>query len=322
VSILLMTPSFSNADLTIFSDNKPLNEAIIQLLNKNLIKNSNHFSYHVRQIRHTVFSAAWEITCNNVTYYLKHNPEHFIHEGKLLSFLNGSSFSVPKMIAYDNQFNLCLTQSCGNETLRQNFIFEYCHQALTEYAKIQNTLINHKDSLQALGLPVISSEDLINSILWVKMHEKDFGVCLNFSSLNFSLMKKELDILLAYNNLSIGHQDFHDGNIVINQGKIFIIDWSESALCNPLFSAIQAIDKMSAIYQLNDTDKNKLIENYLTNIPFFIFPFEKKLYLELLQRYLKYYYLFTLKPIISLSEVSKWKNYQNHVRFIFSDLLN
>jgi thiamine kinase-like enzyme len=135
-------------------------------------------------------------------------------------------------------------------------------------------------------------------------------------------MKKELDILLAYDNLSIGHQDFHDGNIVINQGKVFIIDWSESALCNPLFSAIQAIDKMSAIYQLNNADKDKLMDSYLTNIPLFIFPLEKELYLKLLRKYLKYYYLFTLKPIINLSEVSEWKKYQNHMRFIFSDLLN
>jgi hypothetical protein len=106
----------------------------------------------------------------------------------MLSFLNQFSFPVPKGMAYDNQFNLCLTQSCGNQTLRQNFIFEHSQQALTEYAKIQNTLIEHKNSLQALGLSLIFSDDLINSILWVKMHEKDFELSLNFSSLNFSLV--------------------------------------------------------------------------------------------------------------------------------------
>lgn len=307
-------------DYTEFSDNTQLNQTIIQLLNKNLITNNNHFSYAIKQIRHTPFSGCWQITDNNKSYYLKHNPDNFINEGKLLNFLNEFSFSVPKVIAHDNQFNLCLTHCCGNQTLRQNFNLEHCHHALIEYAIIQNTLAQHKDSLQKIKLPVISSEDIIDAILWVKKHEKEFELSLDFSSLNFSVMKKELDILLDYDNLSIGHQDFHDGNIVVNQNKVFIIDWSESALCNPLFSAMQAIDKMSAIYQLNNEDKEKLIDSYLTHIPFFIFPFEKSLYLELLRTYLKYYYLFTLRQIIDLTEPSDWKNYQNHLRFIFSDL--
>jgi hypothetical protein len=297
-----------------FSDNLEINNAIHQLLESIKI-DINHC--HINKIRQTDFSNCWEIKNNNNLYYLKHNPQHFTHEGKLLNFFNQFSFNVPKVISFHPKINLFLSASCGKKTLRENFKIEHFTQALLEYAKIQNTLGLKKDRLEKVGLSTVSSQEIINSILWAEQYQHYFSLSFDFSGFNYQQIKEELDILLQYKNLSIGHQDFHDGNIVVNENKAFIIDWSETALCNPLFSAMQAINKISVIYQLSIQEKDKLINNYLEVLPFFIFPNKKNEYLKLVDKYLKYYYLFTLKKIIDITPQENWNKYQNHLQFIF-----
>lgn len=279
----------------------------------------NTFPYSIQQVRKTPFSACWRIEYNSKFYYLKHNPEHFSHEGKLLQLLNQHQCKVPEVIAFDDNFNLCITHSCGEQILRKQFNLENFSKALVEYASIQNKFINKVDPLKKLNLPLTTSKEILDSIIWAKQNENKFNMKIDLTKLNLKAMESNLNFLLSDDNLTIQHQDFHDGNIIVNNGEVFIIDWSETSLGNPLFSAIQAIDKIVAIYKIENSINN-LISSYLDNLTYFKFSIEREEYLSMIKKNIKYYYLFTLKKIIELSPYCKWINYKNHITYIFGQI--
>ncbi len=196
----------------------------------------------------TPYSNVIKIVTDQQIYYLKQTPKSLYLEAEILSLFS-DTVPTPKLVAKNDEYCSFLIEECGNKTLRQHLFekgnnYNLMETALNNYFNIQISTIDHTDEYSKLGVSdwrLNKFCDLYTNLLnddyfmniW-QISDKQRATYLNYSDDIRGLCEK---LLICKLPDTLNHCDFHNNNIVKNEkGELFIIDWGEVCITNPLLS--------------------------------------------------------------------------------------
>jgi hypothetical protein len=150
---------------------------------------------------------------------------------------------VPEVVAADVERAWLLLRDGGTRIADAGTLAPF-PRALQLYGELQVGEVGHVDELLALGLPDIRLP--VVSAAYEPFFERDHG-----------LSPKEVARLLAcaprFRELceelgafglpgSIHHDDLHQWNVFVRDGRVAIYDWGDSSIAQPLWSWLKALD--------------------------------------------------------------------------------
>ncbi len=136
-------------------------------------------------------------------------------------------------------------------------------EILPLYAGLQIDLADHADELVALGVP-----DLRLSTLPTRF-EQLLGTLVELPSDerrrldgNVSRVREMCDELAAYGlPETIQHDDFHDGQVFVRDGRYLLLDWGDACVSHPFFTLSVTLEGMLA-WGLDDVQDSVDVEPF------------------------------------------------------------
>lgn len=213
-------------------------------------------------IRSMPWSEVIRIPTSHGNIILKFSIPAFSNEASLLQFFESKGVAgVPKVIASNPELSCFLMKDLGvplRTYIKDNFVVEPIEKAVALYTDIQKKSLNLVDSLLELGVKDCRPRHL--SRLFVELLE-DEPLLLDdgLTSLEIEKLAKLAptidglcDELESFNiPPSIEHGDFHDNNILINDGQLTIIDWGDASISHPFFSCVSFLDSLKRNHALD-----------------------------------------------------------------------
>lgn len=221
------------------------------------------------------------------------------------------SEDMPELIAVDTARGWMLMRDGGEQLrafIRPTKNIKPWDPVITRYAELQIGLAGHVDEILALGIPdhrLASLPPLYSQLL---MDEKSLMIgqekgltAYEFQKLqNLKSRFEQICTELAAFGIpeSINHGDFHDGNVLIKNGRITFFDWGDADITHPFVSLRTFFVSIEIALELEDysftPEMVALLDRYLE-------PFQKYASKDdLLEAY-------TLsKPVASIVKALAW----------------
>ena len=148
---------------------------------------------------------------------------------------------LPEVVATDERRAWLLLRD-GGVRLREHGL-EPFPEALRLYAELQVAETAHVDEFLHFGVPDVRLPVLVAA--YEPFFERDQGVEPGLQDELRALAPRYLELCdeLAAFGLpdSIQHDDLHDGNVFVRDGRVAILDWGDSSVAHPLFAARKAL---------------------------------------------------------------------------------
>lgn len=149
---------------------------------------------------------------------------------------------VPEVVAADLE-RAWLLLSDGGMRLRDGSTLEPFPLALELYGELQLAEAARVDELLAMGLPDVRLP--VIAAAYEPFLEGDHGLAPDEAARLRALAPRyrELcDELAAFGlPASIQHDDLHDANVFVRDGRVAIFDWGDSSVAHPLFSWLKPL---------------------------------------------------------------------------------
>ena len=149
---------------------------------------------------------------------------------------------VPEVVAADPERAWLLLRDAGTR-LRESGDAETFVRALELYGELQRDEAARVDELLALGLPDVRLPVVAAS--YEPFFEHDHGLereevaGLRALVPRFRELCEELEAFRL--PASIQHDDLHDGNVFVRDGRVAIFDWGDSSVAHPLWSLVKPL---------------------------------------------------------------------------------
>lgn len=225
-------------------DKKHINDSIFTWAKTQLNNAGIEQKGEFETIRDTPWAEVYRLNTSAGPLYLKQPAEDFDIEAHLVDALSKHfNEGTPQLLAAEPDTGCMLLADSGTP-LRDQFNVELVIQALSIYAEIQIDLSAQTDALESLGLPDFMTADF-RELFELFLTETDYLKACGLSDIEYqkliSYSEKLSQICEEIGQYkvpccSIDHSDFHDNNILIQEGEITIIDWGESVVTHPFFS--------------------------------------------------------------------------------------
>ena len=175
--------------------------------------------------------------------------------------------SIPQVLHADSERSWLLLAD-GGQRLREQFqsglAMSAWHDILAEYAALQIDLAAHVDDLLTLGardrrlarLPDLY-ETLLSETEWLLIDQPDGLTLDEYQRLQQAVPQVAglCERLAAYAiPESLHHNDLHDGNIFVKNGRLLFFDWGDSSIAHPFFSLRTAFVSMENSFGLEEND--------------------------------------------------------------------
>jgi len=241
----------------------------------NTLKNKG---YRIQQVTpEQVLCTPWSEVSRFVTeqgfVYLKMVPPALSLESNIITVLHEQFHApVPQIIAINQEEHCFLMVDAGiqlHEFLKQDFRPEIFIQVMHDYTAMQIRTMDNVDLFLQLGVPdwrlkqlpklyrqLIAQDDLLIDDGLTHDELKKLGV----------LEPKLIAICERLSRYAIpetlGHCDFHDKNILVNQQthQTTIIDLGEVAITYPFFSFLNCLHRAKENFALTDSQYEDLID--------------------------------------------------------------
>lgn len=212
------------------------------------------------------WSTVMRAPTNAGTIFFKATAGETIYEialTKLLASLQPNC--MPDLIAVDTTRGWMLMRDSG-ETLRGSIRptkdVRPWEPVITKYAELQIGLTQHVDEILALGIPdnrLVALPALYKQLLTDEesmMLDQEKGLTsVDFQQLqNLSPRFEQICADLATFGIpeSINHGDFHDGNVLLKNGRITFFDWGDANVTHPFVSLRTWFVSMEIALELDD----------------------------------------------------------------------
>jgi hypothetical protein len=150
---------------------------------------------------------------------------------------------VPEVVAADVERAWLLLRD-GGTRIADAGTLEPFPRALQLYGELQVGEVGHVDELLALGLPDVRLP--VVAAAYEPFFERDHGLSPEEIArlLAFAPRFRELCEELGAFGLpdSIHHDDLHQWNVFVRDGRVAIYDWGDSSIAHPLWSWLKALD--------------------------------------------------------------------------------
>ena len=192
---------------------------------------------------------------------------------------------VPKLIAIDTARGWMLMRDGGEQlraSIRPTKNIKPWEPVIKEYAELQIGLTEHVNEILALGLPdrrlaklpalysqLLTDEEILRIDQEKGLTSEEFRQLKELSP-RFEQVCRDLS---AYGiPESINHGDFHDGNVLVKDGRVTFFDWGDADVTHPFVSLRTFWVSIEIALDLDDyvitPEMTELLERYLK-------PFEK-----------------------------------------------
>lgn len=150
---------------------------------------------------------------------------------------------VPEVVAADPERAWLLLRDGGTRLREEGERTTTLARALELYGELQREEVARVDELLALGLPDVRLP--VVATTYEPFFEDDHG-------LEWAEVARLRTLAVRYRELcaeleafglpdSIQHDDLHDGNVFVRDGRIAIFDWGDSSVGHPLWSWIKPL---------------------------------------------------------------------------------
>ena len=233
-----------------------------------LLLNGYTISSPAIDVRTTPWSQVMRFKTSKGTIYLKQIPEALSLEPTIMQILHDQFHAqVPIVLATSKEFSCFLMTSHGiplRDFFKEGFQPDLLATGLKIYTFIQDKTSKHLDSFFTLGVPDWRL-DKLPSLYKTFINENadlltEDGITPDeLSRLNklYPVCASLCERLANYQiPQTLDHCDFHDNNILIepHTNTMTIIDWGESVITHPFFSAITCLQNVVSHYAIKETD--------------------------------------------------------------------
>jgi hypothetical protein len=260
-----------------------LNKEVIQWGCNHLISLGYTLKSHLpEKVQDTPWSYVARFETTNGYIYLKHTPDLFALEPKIIQILSDKfNASVPIVLGHNLELNCFLMKDGGStlrEVLERNFDEALVFRAIDQFTSLQLAVAGRVDILLNMGVPdyrldklsdlyekLISQEHLL---IAEGLSEIEIQVLESQRPRISGLCKKLSDYPVKQ---SIVQSDFNNNNILLDDTsqKITMIDLGEIVIAYPFFSLFNYLYKIQKYYGLTDKDdrylriKHACFKNYI-----------------------------------------------------------
>jgi len=229
-------------------------------------RNSIQLTGEIEQPHAYAWSTVMRVSTNEGTLFFKATAPETIYEIALTQKL-ASWFPdcIPDLVAVDTARGWMLMRD-GGEPLRLSIRpikdVRPWEPVITRYAELQIRLAEHVDEILASGIPdhrLASLPALYTKLLTDEesmMIDQEKGLTsTDFHQLqNLSPRFEQICADLAAFGIpeSINHGDFHDGNVLLKNGRITFFDWGDANVTHPFVSLRTFFVSMEISLELDD----------------------------------------------------------------------
>ena len=174
--------------------------------------------------------------------YFKANAATLRHEAALVTLLTARRPDcIPRLLAVEPDRGWMLMADAGirlRELVEREQALDRWLEILPLYAGLQIDLANDVDELLALGVPDLRLatlaarfEQLLESL--VELPDDDRRGL----EAKVPWVRESCEELAAYGvPETIQHDDFHDGQVYVRDGRYLLLDWAEACISHPFFT--------------------------------------------------------------------------------------
>jgi hypothetical protein len=149
---------------------------------------------------------------------------------------------VPEVVAVDVERAWLLLRDGGTRMVDAGTLVPF-PRALTLYGELQVGEVGHVDELLAMGLPDVRLP--VVAAAYEPFFERDHGLAPDEVGRLRALaprFRELCDELAAFGlPASIHHDDLHQWNVFVRDGRVAIYDWGDSSVAHPLWSWLKAL---------------------------------------------------------------------------------
>jgi hypothetical protein len=149
---------------------------------------------------------------------------------------------VPQVVAADVERAWLLLRD-GGVRLRESGDFATFVRALELYGELQREEAERVDELLALGLPDVRLP--VVAAAYEPFFEDDHGLEPGEVAALRALTPRFHEFCAGLEAFglpdSIQHDDLHDGNVFVRDGRVAIFDWGDSSVAHPLWSLVKPL---------------------------------------------------------------------------------
>ncbi len=196
------------------------------------------------------WSTVMRVPTNDGTLFFKATAAETLYESALTQKLAGwYPDCMPELIAVDTQRGWMLMRD-GGEPLRASIRptqdITPWEPVITRYAELQIGLAEHVSEILALGIP--DHRPAVLPVLYTQLLADETSLMIDqekgLTSAEWEQLKSmtarfgEICTELASFEIpeSLNHGDFHDGNVLLRDGRITFFDWGDASVTHPFFT--------------------------------------------------------------------------------------
>lgn len=245
-------------------------------------RNTIQLTGEIEQPHAYAWSTVMRVSSNEGILFFKATAGETIYEIALTEMMAGwFPDCMPDLLAVDTTRGWMLMRDGGEQlraSIRPTKDVRPWEPVITKYAELQIGLAEHIDEILALGipdhrlaaLPALYKQLLADEASLMINQEKgltsdDFQRLQNLTS-RFEQICMDL---CAYGiPESVNHGDFHDGNVLVKDGRITFFDWGDADVTHPFVSLRTFFVSMEIALGLDDyalptSEMSQLLERYL-----------------------------------------------------------
>lgn len=188
---------------------------------------------------------------------------------------------MPQLVSVDTERGWMLMRDGGEQlraSIRPTKDVKPWEPVITKYAQLQNGLAEHVDQILTLGIPdhrLAALPSLYEGLLADEasmMIDQEKGLTSDeVQQIQGRLPRfKQICTELAAYGIpeSVNHGDFHDGNVLLKNGRITFFDWGDADVTHPFVSLRTFFVSMEIALQLEDyapptPEMTELLHRYL-----------------------------------------------------------
>jgi len=231
-------------------------------------------------IRH--WSTVMKVSTNEGMLYFKATAGETIYEIALTEKLAGwFPEDMPELIAVDTVRGWMLMRDSGEQlraSIRPSKDIKPWAPVIDRYAGLQIGLAGHVDEMLALGIPDhrLAALPALYSQLLADEESLMIGQEKGLTSDEFQQLQKLksrfesicADLSAFEIPESINHGDFHDGNVLVKDGRITFFDWGDADVTHPFVSLRTWFVSMEIALELEEwapptPEMTELLHHYL-----------------------------------------------------------
>ncbi|PSL43248.1 phosphotransferase family enzyme [Salsuginibacillus halophilus] len=212
-------------------------------------------SLRVEQVRSWERSALFKVIGQRESYFVKAVPSVFSHEPLVSRFLHQyQPLDVPEIIDAEMDQNCYVMKELKGPLLGETTNMTYWKEAVLSLADIQKNSLEHIEQLKELKCPVRPVSNIIQDYsegTLYKLYRSNYIQSEVYQKLIVTLPRliNKSELLKSTNvPLALEHGDFFGGNIIVQDGKSVIYDWSDCCLSHPFLSVVTFLEEVEQFF--------------------------------------------------------------------------